>query len=273
MSNLIRISVVIPTYNRSKLLLQAVESVLEQTYPIEEILICDDGSTDDSKQKIEKLQNPKIRWIDCGRNGAPAIPRNTGIIQSTGDWVAFLDSDDSWLPTKLYEQVKCIQSTSCLAVSTNASRFAGEINMGNYLIYKKDVITLIDLFWRNPVIISSLLVHKPTLLRTELFPVSRQFDSIEDYALNLKVASLTTISFIEKPLVRYFDIPSLTLRGKQGLSFYEQRKRVTGDLLSWVRRNNITFSLFDRILLYFLNSPIVKAKFFLVKLLRSVIKP
>jgi len=269
MSEALNISVVIPTYNRSTTLLQAVDSVLQQTYPVSEILICDDGSTDDSKEKVEKLNNPKIKWIDCGRNGAPAIPRNIGITKATGEWIAFLDSDDSWFPTKLYEQVQCILATSCLAVSSNARRYVGEKDMGDYLIYNKHSIRLTDLLWRNPVIISSLLVNRFLLEKVELFPTARQFDAIEDYALNFKIAALANISFINKPLIRYFDIPSISIRSAGSLTFYDQRKLVTGHLLIWVEQNCILFSNLNRLLIYFLNSPVVKTKYFLIKLFRN----
>jgi teichuronic acid biosynthesis glycosyltransferase TuaG len=269
MSEALNISVVIPTYNRSTTLLQAVDSVLQQTYPVSEILICDDGSTDDSKEKVEKLNNPKIKWIDCGRNGAPAIPRNIGITKATGEWIAFLDSDDSWFPTKMYEQVQCILATSCLAVSSNARRYVGEKDMGDYLIYNKHSIRLTDLLWRNPVIISSLLVSKAILNQTPLFLPNQKHYAFEDYVLVFKISLLTKISFIKLSLVKYTDTPTASMRSDRNLSFYEQRKRATNDLLSWAKKNNFTFPFSYWLLIYFLNSPAVKIKYFLVNLLRN----
>src|ERR1700739_3316319 len=101
-----KVSVIIPTYNRQNTLLRAVKSVLQQTYTVHEILICDDGSDDDSKKIITELKSEKIKWLDCGKNGMPSIPRNKGIQYSTGDWIAFLDSDDEWLPNKTETQLK-----------------------------------------------------------------------------------------------------------------------------------------------------------------------
>jgi glycosyltransferase involved in cell wall biosynthesis len=271
MSELLKISVIIPTYNRSITLLQAVHSVLQQTYPVSEILICDDGSTDDSKEKIRQLNNPLVKWIECGRNGAPAIPRNIGIARATGEWVAFLDSDDSWFPTKLHEQVKCILATSCLAVSTNATRLVATNKMKDYLVYTKNSISLVDLLWRNSVIISSLIVNRSLLEKTELFPSERKFNAIEDYALNLKIAALVSISFVNKPLVLYFDMPSFSIRSSGSLTFYDQRKLATDHLLVWIEKNRIFFPNLNRLLIFFLNSPFVKIKYFLVKLFRDAI--
>jgi len=88
------VSVVIANYNRSDMLVKAIQSALEQTYSVLEILVCDDGSTDDSREKVKALNNEKVQWIDSGKNGRPAIPRNIGLSKSKGDWIAILDNDD-----------------------------------------------------------------------------------------------------------------------------------------------------------------------------------
>ncbi|NBQ48494.1 MAG: glycosyltransferase family 2 protein, partial [Sphingobacteriia bacterium] len=88
------ISVIIPNYNRAAFLKQAIESVLAQTYPVLEILICDDGSQDESRSVVQAFADHRIQWLDCGRNGRPAIPRNKGVQRAKGQWLAFLDNDD-----------------------------------------------------------------------------------------------------------------------------------------------------------------------------------
>src|SRR5271168_3299780 len=93
------ISVVVPTYNRADLLARAVESALAQTIPVREILIVDDGSTDDTERVAAGFAAP-VRYIRQA-NGGVASARNTGIAAAAGEWVAFLDSDDEWVPTKL----------------------------------------------------------------------------------------------------------------------------------------------------------------------------
>ncbi|MDQ0206994.1 glycosyltransferase family 2 protein [Alkalicoccobacillus murimartini] len=103
------ISVIIPTYNRSALLIRAVKSVLEQTYEKLEIIVVDDGSTDDTKKKIKELDNEKIVYIEQSSNTNGSVARNLGIKRSKGDYVAFLDSDDVWLSTKLHVYVKHIE--------------------------------------------------------------------------------------------------------------------------------------------------------------------
>jgi glycosyltransferase involved in cell wall biosynthesis len=102
-----RVSVVIPSYNCAKFVTEAVESVLGQTYPVHELLVIDDGSTDDTKVQLEPYAN-RIRYI-WKENGGVSSARNRGIKESTGDLVAFLDADDVWHPRKLELQISCLQ--------------------------------------------------------------------------------------------------------------------------------------------------------------------
>jgi glycosyltransferase involved in cell wall biosynthesis len=100
------ISVVIPCYNGARFLRDTLESVLVQTLPPREVLVVDDGSTDDSAA-IAKSYGPPVRVIRQPNQGE-SVARNRGLEEAKGDWVAFLDADDLWLPEKLAEQAKHI---------------------------------------------------------------------------------------------------------------------------------------------------------------------
>jgi glycosyltransferase involved in cell wall biosynthesis len=102
-----RISVVIPTYNRLAYLREALDSIRVQTRPADEILVVDDGSTDATESVIGAMP-PPIRYIRQ-KNAGPAAARNRGIREATGDWVAFLDSDDLWTPDKLAAQMDFLE--------------------------------------------------------------------------------------------------------------------------------------------------------------------
>ena len=103
-----KISVIIPTFNRKKILSRAIQSVINQSLSPFEILIIDDGSNDGTEEWVkENFQN--IKYVYQNNRGVSSA-RNIGIENANGDWVAFLDSDDEWLPNKLHEQVKAIES-------------------------------------------------------------------------------------------------------------------------------------------------------------------
>jgi GT2 family glycosyltransferase len=100
------VSVIVPTHNRGLLLEEAIRSVLAQTYPHREIIVVDDGSTDDTRSRVQKYV-PSVRYIYQPNQGAAAA-RNTGIAHGRGEYVAFLDDDDLWLPRKLELQAKLL---------------------------------------------------------------------------------------------------------------------------------------------------------------------
>lgn len=103
----LRVSAVIPTYNRAAFLPAAVASIRDQTYPCDEVVIVDDGSSDNTAEVVAALGDG-IRYVRQA-NAGPAAARNRGIREATGELVAFLDTDDRWLPNKLQRQVEIFQ--------------------------------------------------------------------------------------------------------------------------------------------------------------------
>ncbi len=103
------VSVIIPTYNRGRLLVEAVESVRRQTEPRWECVVVDDGSTDNTAQRVTALGDARVRLIHAPHSGNPARGRNLGIAQARGRYVAFLDNDDLWLSDKLASQVPLLE--------------------------------------------------------------------------------------------------------------------------------------------------------------------
>src|SRR4030043_1639450 len=94
-------TVVIPTYNRSAFLKEALQSVLDQTFQDFEVLVIDDHSTDNTKEVVESFYDDRITYILNDRARGGAGTRNAGIFRARGEWVAFLDDDDIWLPKRL----------------------------------------------------------------------------------------------------------------------------------------------------------------------------
>jgi glycosyltransferase involved in cell wall biosynthesis len=106
------VSIVIPTYNRAGVIGKPIQSILNQTFQDFEIIVVDDCSNDDTEQMLASYNDPRIRYIRHQTNSGAAIARNTGIDSSTGEYIAFLDSDDQWLPEKLAKQLNLFQECS-----------------------------------------------------------------------------------------------------------------------------------------------------------------
>jgi teichuronic acid biosynthesis glycosyltransferase TuaG len=233
----INISVIIPTYNRGELLLRAVRSVLGQTHEVLEILVCDDGSTDDSFQLLESLNDFRVRWIDCGRNGRPAIPRNIGVREARGEWIAFLDSDDEWSERKIEYQVREIRNQSLSAICSNALRIVNGVDKGLYLTVNPSFIKAKMLVHKNIIICSSVLLEKRLLDLVGGFSESESLKAYEDYELWLRISMLTSFKFVSLPLVRYNDDPVTSIRGAT-ISDRVMKQNVYDSVSIWLKTND-----------------------------------
>ncbi len=110
--NNIKISVIIPIYNRANTLERCLKSVVNQSYPPNEIIVVDDGSTDNSTQIIRQFDK-KIKIVKLKKNYGAQKARNEGIRNAKNDWIAFIDSDDEWLETKLEKQINSLVTNNC----------------------------------------------------------------------------------------------------------------------------------------------------------------
>lgn len=109
-----KVSVIIPTYNRGYIVREAIDSVLAQTFEDFEAIVVDDGSTDDTAEKIAAIRDPRIRYIH-GINAGAAVARNRGLAEARGEIISFLDSDDQWTPDKLEANVSFLERYPCAA--------------------------------------------------------------------------------------------------------------------------------------------------------------
>lgn len=244
-----RVSVIIPTWNRAETLVTAVNSALNQTYPVFEVLVCDDGSTDHSKECIASISDNRVRWIDCGRNGRPAIPRNIGIKESKGDWIAFMDSDDCWFAQKIEKQMKAAkENPGCLAVSSNATIvYANHEKSKPFHSITETTFKFEDLISCNFIICSSVLIHRSILEKSGLFPESEQFKAIEDYMLWLKIAAYTEWFYLKEPLLNYLDNPNQSIRADD-IGPWHQRKIILSELMKWLEQQGTNVpSLYKKI--------------------------
>ena len=241
----VQVSVIIPTYNRKDDLCRAIKSVQDQTERNIEILICDDGSTDDTRESVEKIirEDSRVRYINCGHNGRPAIPRNIGIKKAKGDWLAFLDDDDVWNPTKLEAQLFMMEKYKVKACCTNAFFYDGDNNSGElYFRNTSDALYKFrNMISVNPVMCSSTIIHSSTLEECIGFPEDESLKSVgEDYAFWLRIAAYTDILYLHNPLIGYLRTSNSSIRKEKDFTFKQQRKIVFDDLKRWRKTKGLS---------------------------------
>jgi glycosyltransferase involved in cell wall biosynthesis len=171
------VSVVIPAYNAEQFIAEAIQSVLDQTHEVTEIIVVDDGSADNTSEVAAGYARTRVIKQP---NGGPGAARNTGIKAASGEWIAFLDSDDLWLPRKTEIQLGYV--TPDVGV-IHSNRF-DPINFGN-LWHRQTHITP-----------SGALVRKQALLDVGGFEESRTIISVEDLNVWLRIA-LTDWQFVK----------------------------------------------------------------------------
>jgi len=235
------VTVIIPTWNRADTIEKAVRSALDQTIPPLEVLVCDDGSTDDTEQIVKSIGDERVKWIPSPHSGRPALPRNRGIRESKGEWLAFLDSDDAWLPDKLEKQLNLAKKIGCRAVCSNAHRLVPEKGrQGELLSWKRERITFNDLLDINLVICSSSLVHRSIFEQALGFPEEPCLTAIEDYSLWLRVVTQTDFAYVKKPLLIYRDAPDNSIRNPDATTVWMQRKFVLSNFLDWSEKKKVS---------------------------------
>ena len=197
-----KISVIIPTYNRKHTLQRAIDSVLAQTFKPFEIIIVDDGSKDGTKEWL--LQNyPSVQYIHQPNNGVSSA-RNKGIQISQGSWIALLDSDDEWMPEKLEYQSRFIEvnrdSSFC---HTNEIWIRNGVRVNQMKKHKKyggDIFKhCLDICRISP---SSSIIKKDVFEEVGAFDES--LTVCEDYDLWLRVTAKFNILFLDEPLIKKY---------------------------------------------------------------------
>jgi teichuronic acid biosynthesis glycosyltransferase TuaG len=184
---MLNISVVIPTYNRSEAVLKAVQSVLNQTYLPIEIIIVDDGSAKEILMFLHErvvTQSPIIKIIELSHSGHPGRVRNVGVENSSSEWIAFLDSDDTWTPNKLQNQAERITQGEFMALAETHLRRKGFQPRWTSFNTRK-------LTKRNAIVCSSVLVQKKLLIQAGGFPKTFSSVGVEDYLTWLSISQLS----------------------------------------------------------------------------------
>ena len=209
----VAVSAIIPTWNRRELVLRALESVLAQTRPVDEIIVVDDGSTDGTGAAIAARHGERVRHV-WQENAGVSAARNRGMELARGRYFALLDSDDEWLPDKTRLQLEFLEARPaygmalCDVVRMDAAHREIEVFRRRELIPEDGMV----LRW---VLREPALVPASVMLRREAWAEVGGFDTTlatgEDLDFHLRIARRWPIGIVEQPLVR-------AMRGHDGLS-------------------------------------------------------
>ncbi len=202
------VSVIVPTYNYAHFIEDCLKSIFAQTYNDFEVIVVDDGSTDHTS-KVLAAYRKDIHYIYQENKGLPAA-RNTGIKASKGKYLAFLDSDDLWLPEKLAEQVRIIREDSDMGIIfSDANAFQEGTILRESILKEEKICTgfcFQRLFMGNYLIMPTVLIRKSCLTKSGLF--DETLTAVEDYDLWLRIAAFFKIGFVDKILAMYRVHPS-----------------------------------------------------------------
>ena len=219
------ISVIIPTYNRCVYITEAIESVLNQTYKDLEIIVVDDGSTDNTQEVLGPyIEGKKIKYLYQIHSGRPSAARNLGIKTSSGEYICFLDSDDILTKESIYERVKILRDYNEVGlVWSNWMKFKDKFSIEkleypestqdkffinlpaevidakgkDYYIFTKDFV--FEIFNSNFILTSAVMSRLEVLREIGMFDESLMIG--EDYDLFLRLGGMTKFAFIAEPLV------------------------------------------------------------------------
>lgn len=195
-----RVSVVIPTYNSAPLVVEAVRSVLAQTRPAAEVLVVDDGSTDDTADRLAGFGSP-VRVIRK-ENGGVSSARNRGVAEATGDLIAFLDADDVWHPRKLEVQLGVLDRHPDLGMlGTGVFDWPGPVPELSGSPPSPTRVPIDHLIVRNQFCTSTIVVRTPVTRAAGEFDTSLQ--GPEDYDLWLRIAAIAATANLDTALTGY----------------------------------------------------------------------
>jgi glycosyltransferase involved in cell wall biosynthesis len=209
-----KVSAIIPVYNCERYVCAAVESVLAQTYPLHEVIVVDDGSADGTQKALERYRNT-ITYIHQKNAGEPAA-RNTGMRHATGEYIAFLDADDLWLPEKLRLQMDLFEAhPEYSLVYTDMTTFndtgvlVESVRSSRGRVYRSGRI--FPHLFQETLFGSGSVVFRKSCIET-VGGFDESFFIGSDYEMWLRMARHFEFGYVDKPLLQYRQHPEMSTR-------------------------------------------------------------
>jgi glycosyltransferase involved in cell wall biosynthesis len=208
------ISVILPTYNRMEYLPETVESILNQTLSDFELIIIDDGSSDNTAAWVKSQTDQRIKYIGYSKNQGVSYARNLGLDAAKGKYIAFTDSDDLNEKTRFEEQIALLESENEITICGSDIRFFGLMN-GVYTYRENEISFRAKALFQSPFHFPACTVRR-SFLEKENIRFRPEIRSADDYYFLMKVMAKGKAKIIKKPLYRYrWHNASISLKRKE----------------------------------------------------------
>ena len=198
------VSVILPVYNGAQFVSRAIESVLNQTYKELELIVVDDGSSDNSLDVVQSYANSRLK-VFTKQNGGPASARNFGIQHCSGEYVALIDQDDIWYPTKLEKQIAVLEKTNCALVHCDAVSICEDGSRPPQqwsVLYPPISDNVFKKLWQqNFILCSSVLFRKSIIQEIGLLSEDNKCLGVDDKEYWLRIALKYEIGYVPEVLV------------------------------------------------------------------------
>ena len=202
-----KISIIVTTFNRKKLLLRAINSILNQSHKNIELIIIDNFSNYDFPDFIKSINDSRIKYYQNQNNGIIAINRNFGALKSSSNFLAFCDDDDYWFKNKLQLQLQVMLKNPDIMMNATLARKVGyqtKFGQKNFgIMYKKVILNKFFLVRYNPIILSSVLIRKDTFVNLNGFSEEKELITVEDLDFWLRIFEYGKISILKQVLLKY----------------------------------------------------------------------
>jgi len=253
------VSVVCPVYNSASYLRETLETVRSQTYRNWELIVADDGSTDETVEIVKSFRNEgqPVRIISLPHSGIPAVTRNAAAFTAQGEFLAFLDSDDGWRPTKLERQIQFFQASKEFEACHTGFILTGDpldvARYGRYWQwYHKPITTWEEIFYYGVINTSTLMVRADIFRTLGGYDEDPRLRRGEDMLLAIRLALRHPIGFLDEVLGYLHLTPDSVTRSEpgntvlQGLTLIEKLQALGISPTSRMIRNKISETYYAR---------------------------
>ena len=237
------VSVIMPTFNQAAFIQQAIDSVLAQSYVELELVIIDNFSDDNTLEIVSAFKDARIKVVQYNNNGIIASARNFGVKQSSGEIIAFLDSDDVWKPEFLSEQIGALDSEPALVsarhmcIGDQGAFFDHLSHLDGTSIYS---VSETELALANPIVTSSVVMKRTNFDAVGGFSESSEFRYIEDWELWSRCMCLGEVLINSKKLIYY------RVAAKKDRDLVDVKERHLNVIKKMYVRSQLSFDVFQQ---------------------------